>query len=512
VTTETVDLHDDDHVAEASFRPPSRHWYRLSAVAVLLGVIGAVVWVDHAVGTQKRLVGAFIDLPALDVAGGLPVEIATAGEHTVWAGSTCAGFCRPAGASTYQDQFSLEVTGPADAEATPFAGHHYFNLGADGEGRAVWTVHFAEPGTYQVRLVEEGGLSAPRLWVGSGHGLPVRVLRGAATIGGTALTLALALVVVTFARRRRFYATFAARQRTRAGEAGRSGEPDVEKLYDSVDRWEEDADAGDRPGGAVDDETFDSNLEVLTKRLARPDTGAGPRVPPVTRTTPAPPPADEAGTAAAPAPDQPQPATAVTPRRKAADEALDSQLGALTKRLGRGPVPALAAPPVAAPAAAGPAPADTAGRPETTETTGEKARPEPAPADDAFDSTLGVLTKRLGRVNAGTGAPAVGPPGGASPAPVPAATAPAPTTGGDPGRPEEAERLDSTLDVLTRQLNRRPGTPATASAGGGDLGGPVEQRQDRVGVARRKPDDGLLDAEVGVAPQRLRIRTDTEDT
>lgn len=168
-----------------------------------VGLVAALGWFLYAVTVQTGAVNEFTNVPWFP---GAPVEVAGAGDHTLWTGPACGGACRPKSANTYRRHLDV---GFDDAEGNPVAvaaaEEQYFNVGGGREGRAVWLVRFEEPGTYTTRLGSDGEVPRPRLWLSAGEGLPVRMARGSLFLAGGAGLVAAAMVAATFVLRRRAF-------------------------------------------------------------------------------------------------------------------------------------------------------------------------------------------------------------------------------------------------------------------------------------------------------------------
>jgi hypothetical protein len=190
-----------DVVARSVARLPSTGWYRAAGLVLAAGVALALAWFLHVLVVHTHAVNTFVDVPW---ATGATVEVAQAGDHTVWTGPACNGACRPEPAATYRRHLDLGFIGP-DGQAVPVtaAPEQYFNVGSGREGRAAWLVRFDRPGRHQVRLATDGEVTRPRLWLGEGRGLPVRFARGSLFLLGGAAAVAGLLVVGTRLRRRR---------------------------------------------------------------------------------------------------------------------------------------------------------------------------------------------------------------------------------------------------------------------------------------------------------------------
>lgn len=184
-------------------KPPSTAWYRVAGGALVLGLVLALGWFLHALTVQTNAVN---ELTAVPWARDVVVEVAEPGVHTLWAGPGCSGGCRPESAATYRRHLTVAFA-DEDGRAAPVsrAGEQYYNVGSGREARAVWWIDFPHPGTYAVELGTDEEVPRPALLLGEGRGLPVRALRGSLFLTGGGVALAAAIVVVTWALRRRAY-------------------------------------------------------------------------------------------------------------------------------------------------------------------------------------------------------------------------------------------------------------------------------------------------------------------
>lgn len=185
-------------------QPPSTAWYRAAGAVLALGLVLALGWFLHALTVQTHAINDdFTDVPWFP---GAAVEVAEAGEHTLWTGPACGGACRPQSAETYRRHLTVGFVGPdgRDVPVEP-AAEQYFHVGSGREGRAVWLVDFEAPGTYTTRLGSDGEVPRPRLWLSPGRGLPVRTARGSLFIAGGAALIAAAMVLTTSRLRRRAF-------------------------------------------------------------------------------------------------------------------------------------------------------------------------------------------------------------------------------------------------------------------------------------------------------------------
>ncbi len=174
-----------------------------------LGLVLAFGWFLHALTVQTNAVNEFADVSWFP---GSTVEVVVPGDHTLWTGPGCNGACRPESAATYRRHFSVGFEGPdgRPAQVVP-AAEQYFNVGSGREGRAAWVVRFEEPGTYTPQLAAipqppgQFNVPRPRLWLGDGRGLPVRLARGSLFLAGGFALAAASIVAAVFVLRRRAF-------------------------------------------------------------------------------------------------------------------------------------------------------------------------------------------------------------------------------------------------------------------------------------------------------------------
>ena len=185
--------------------PPSKRWYRVAAVLVVLGFLAAGAWWPYATTRVFDAVEAF------ERAGpfGGPIELTETGTHTFWIEGTCLS-CHDNLPSEYRSAATVAVIDPAgrDLELRP-AGARVYNT-ARREGRSLWLFDVRTPGTHRLSLAFDttgdwDNTPPGNVAISHGNGLPVGIVRPMfeLIIGGVVAGAAVA--TVTYTRRRRYF-------------------------------------------------------------------------------------------------------------------------------------------------------------------------------------------------------------------------------------------------------------------------------------------------------------------
>jgi len=188
--------------------PPSTSWYRLSWALVVLGLVAAGVWWPYS---SSRVFDAVEAFTRAGPSGG-PVDLATAGTHTLWVEGSCLS-CHDNNPSEYRQAAEVAVTTEAGRPiALRAAPPRIFNT-ARREGRAIWLFDAPVPGTYVIELdFDTSGdwdnVVPSNIAVSAGTGLPVGIVRPMVAFAGGGTAAALAIAAVTAIRRRRFYVAY----------------------------------------------------------------------------------------------------------------------------------------------------------------------------------------------------------------------------------------------------------------------------------------------------------------
>ena len=186
--------------------PPSKQWYRLSWVLVLVGFVAAGAW--WAYGTS-RVYDAVEEFVRAAPFGG-QVVLTERGTHTFWIEGDCLS-CHDNEPEEYREAATVSVTGP-DGEAVRLrpAPSRVFNT-ARREGRSLWLFDVDDPGPHRIALdFDTSGDWDNRvpgnIAVSQGVGLPITIVRPMFLFAGGGIGLGAAVAVVVGVRRRRHYA------------------------------------------------------------------------------------------------------------------------------------------------------------------------------------------------------------------------------------------------------------------------------------------------------------------
>lgn len=187
-------------------RPPSKRWYRLCSVFVLLGLAAAIAWWPYSTSRVYDAVEGFTRAPAY----GGTVRLGAAGTHTFWIEGTCLS-CHDNEPEQYRDAATVRVEAPGGRvlRLRP-APSRVFNT-ARREGRALWLFDAPTAGSYKISLAfdtdgEEWDNTPPdNIAIGRGKGLPVGIVRPMALFAAGGTAAALALAGITWWRRRRYF-------------------------------------------------------------------------------------------------------------------------------------------------------------------------------------------------------------------------------------------------------------------------------------------------------------------
>src|SRR5690606_18508931 len=111
-------------------------------------------WFNYSLSERTDAVNDFQELPPMS---GLPVEVESAGVHTLWAGASCGGYCDVAPKSELLELVTVAFDGPGGrVEPTTYPGSESYRIDGVRHGKAVWLVDFPEAGTYVIERVNEG--------------------------------------------------------------------------------------------------------------------------------------------------------------------------------------------------------------------------------------------------------------------------------------------------------------------------------------------------------------------
>lgn len=185
--------------------PPSQRLYRVAVFVAVLGFVAAGAWWPYATTRVFDAVEAF---NRTGRSGG-PVELTDTGTHTFWIEGTCLS-CHDNNPSEYREAATVAVVDPQGRElAVRPAPARVFNT-ARREGRSLWLFDVRIPGTHQLSLDFDttgdwDNTPPANVAISAGNGLPVGIVRPMFqfVIGGGVTAVAIALV--TFVRRRRYY-------------------------------------------------------------------------------------------------------------------------------------------------------------------------------------------------------------------------------------------------------------------------------------------------------------------
>lgn len=175
----------------------AKRLFQLAVAVIILGGAASFAWFNYAWSDQSNEIASFIRLPPRS---GLPVEVPSAGEYTIWAGAACSGYCQ---VPPKEELLELMVLGFEDPEGMirpePFPGEVKYRVSGTRFGTAVWTVNFPQAGSYELER-RNLGVSSTVLLLGEGHGLSSSITKGVwaivAASGIVAAGLAVAAVVV----------------------------------------------------------------------------------------------------------------------------------------------------------------------------------------------------------------------------------------------------------------------------------------------------------------------------
>jgi hypothetical protein len=185
--------------------PPSPRWYRVAVAFVVAGLVAAVAWWPYA---TTRIFDAVEAFERTGPYGG-PVELAEPGTYTFWVEGTCLS-CHDNLPSEYRNAATVAVVSPEGQEIElRDAAPRLYNT-ARREGRALWLFDITTPGTYRISLAFDtsgdwDNTPPGNVAISHGNGLPVGIVRPMALFAGGGILAGLALAVVTFLRRRRYF-------------------------------------------------------------------------------------------------------------------------------------------------------------------------------------------------------------------------------------------------------------------------------------------------------------------
>jgi hypothetical protein len=188
-------------------RAPSRRWYRVAVVIMMLGFAAAAAWWPYADTGVFRAVEGFTRLSRF----GGEVQIAEPGRHTFWIEGPCLS-CHDNSPASYRKAATVSLQGPGGQAVPlrPIATNWLYNT-SRREGRSLWVFDVTDPGAHRIKL--DFNTTAPdwdntppsNIAISPGEGLPVRILRPMATFVFGGIGIAGALALVTRWRRKRFY-------------------------------------------------------------------------------------------------------------------------------------------------------------------------------------------------------------------------------------------------------------------------------------------------------------------
>jgi hypothetical protein len=186
--------------------PPSKHWYRVSWVLVLVGFVAAAAWWSYSTTRVYDAVEEFVRTAPF----GGPVVLAERGTHTFWIEGECLS-CHDNEPAEYREAATVSVTGP-DGERLRLrpAPARVFNT-ARREGRSLWLFDVRAPGPHRIALdFDTSGDWDNRLpgniAVSRGSGLPISIVRPMFLFAGGGIGLGAAIAGFVGVRRRRHFA------------------------------------------------------------------------------------------------------------------------------------------------------------------------------------------------------------------------------------------------------------------------------------------------------------------
>jgi hypothetical protein len=188
-------------------RAPSTRWYRVAWALVGLGVVAAAGWWPYATTRVYDAVEAF----ARTGPQGGAVDLASPGPHTLWVEGPCLS-CHDNNPHEYRAAATVSVVDAAgtrlELRAAP---PRVFNT-ARREGRALWNFDAVRAGPHRIALdFDTSGdwdnTPPADIAVSRGNDLPVRIVRPMFLFAGGGIGGGVALAVLTWQRRRRYYAT-----------------------------------------------------------------------------------------------------------------------------------------------------------------------------------------------------------------------------------------------------------------------------------------------------------------
>lgn len=178
----------------------AKRLFQLAAAVVLLGGAAAFAWFNYAWSDQANEIASFTQLPPRS---GLPVEVAHAGEYTIWAGAACSGYCQVPPKEELLELMVLGFEGPEGMiRPEPFPGELKYRVSGTRFGQAAWTINFPEAGTYTLER-RNLGVSATQLLLGEGHGLSSSITKGVWIIVGVTAAVSVSLAAAALAVRRK---------------------------------------------------------------------------------------------------------------------------------------------------------------------------------------------------------------------------------------------------------------------------------------------------------------------